>query len=146
VEWCAPAEVAGTSQGRGNSGVFLMGRYEIQVLDCYQNRTYPDGQTAALYGQRPPDANACLPPGQWQTFDIVFKAPAFDGEKLVEPARATVFHNGILMHHDVALLGATTHRQLATYSAHPSTGPIQLQDHGNPVRYRNIWVRALPAE
>ncbi|TAH35405.1 MAG: DUF1080 domain-containing protein [Planctomycetota bacterium] len=143
VEWAAPAQPAGQSQDRGNSGVFLMGRYEIQVLDSFQNRTYADGQAAALYGQKPPDVNACRPPGQWQSYDIVFRAPRFEGEKLLSPARVTVLHNGVLVHDGVEILGSTAHRSLARYSPHPPKGPIGLQDHGNPVRYRNIWVRSL---
>ena len=143
IEWAAPAEVSSGSQGRGNSGVFLMGRYEVQVLDSYQNRTYPDGQAAALYGQSPPLVNACRPPGEWQSYDIVFEAPRFEGGELVEPAYATVIHNGVVVHHRKALLGATTHRRVAAYSPHGAEGPIELQDHGNPVRFRNIWVRPL---
>lgn len=143
IEWSAPGKVEGNSQGRGNSGVFLLGRYEIQVLDSYENRTYADGQAASLYGQRPPLVNACRGPGQWQTYDIVFEAPRFDGEQLTRPARVTVFHNGVLVHHAVEFLGPTRHRQVASYEPHESRGPIALQDHGNPVRYRNIWVRRL---
>ena len=144
VEWATPERVTGRSQGRGNSGVFLMGRYEIQVLDSYRNVTYADGQAAAIYGQKPPDVNACRPPGEWQTYDIVFRAPRFDGDRLVSPAYVTVLHNGVLVHDHVALLGPTRHRALPSYSPHPPKGPIKLQDHGNPVRYRNVWVRPLP--
>lgn len=143
VEFTSPVEVKGNSQGRGNSGVFLMGRYEIQVLDSYDNPSYPDGQCSALYGQMPPMVNACKGPGEWQAYDIIFRAPRFADGKLVEPARATVLHNGVLTHHDQALLGATTHKQVAKYSPHGPKGPIELQDHGNPVRFRNIWVREL---
>lgn len=143
VEWASPAEVKGDSQGRGNSGIFLMGRYEIQVLDCYNNVTYADGQAASLYGQTPPLVNACRKPGEWQVYDIVFIAPKFDGEKLVSPAYVTIFHNGLLAQNHVALLGATQHKRVATYTAHPDKLPIQLQDHGNPVRYRSIWLRPL---
>lgn len=143
VEWAAPAEVKGDSQGRGNSGVFLMGRYEVQVLDCYDNPTYADGTTAALYGQCPPLVNACRQPGQWQVFDVVWIAPRFDGEKLTSPARATVFHNGLLVHHDQPLQGPTRHRQLAEQTPHPPVGPLMLQDHGDLVRFRNIWYRPL---
>jgi hypothetical protein len=143
VEWAAPAEVVGESQGRGNSGVFLMGRYEIQVLDGYQNPTYADGITAAIYGQFPPLVNACREPGAWQTYDIVWVAPRFEGEQLASPARVTVIHNGIVVHHDRALYGTTTHRDLPAYAAHPPAGPLKLQDHTNPVRYRNIWYRPL---
>lgn len=145
VEWASPAEVVGESQGRGNSGVFFFGRYEIQVLDSFENRSYADGQAAALYGQFPPDVNACRGPGEWQTYDIVFEAPKFaeDGS-LVSPAYATVLHNGVIVHNRRALIGATGHRSVGTYSAHGPAGEIKLQDHGNPVRFRNIWVRPLP--
>lgn len=143
VEWAVPANVKGDSQARGNSGVFLMGRYEVQVLDSFGNATYADGQAAALYGQYPPLVNASLPPGEWQTYDIVFRAPRFEGDALLEPARVTVFHNGVLVHHARELLGATRHREVAGYSAHEEALPIVLQDHGDPVRFRNIWLRPL---
>ena len=144
IEWRTPAVVKGESQARGNSGVFLMGRYEVQVLDSFENRTYADGQAAALYGQRAPRVNASRPPGQWQSYDIRFRAPRFAGEALVAPARVTVRHNGVLVHDDVAFLGATVHRELAHYAPHEPQGPVMLQDHGDPVRYRNIWIRSLP--
>lgn len=143
LEWRAPEKPESESQGRGNSGVFLMGMYEIQVLDSFENRTYADGQAAALYGQRPPLVNACRKPGEWQSYDIFFKAPRFDGQKLASPAVVTVVQNGVLVQNAEAFLGATRHREVATYSAHAPTGPLALQDHGNPVRYRNIWVRRL---
>jgi hypothetical protein len=144
VEWSAPTPPRGRDQGRGNSGVLLMGRYEIQVLDCFENLTYPDGQTAAIYGQYPPLVNACRPPGQWQTYDIIFTAPRFKPDGSVEtPAYATVLHNGVLVHNHTALLGPMTYRNLAKYTPHGPKGPLALQDHGNPVRYRNIWVRPL---
>jgi len=143
VEWAAPAEIRGTSQNRGNSGIFLQGRYEIQVLDSYQNPTYADGQAGALYGQWPPLANPARPPGQWQTYDIVFEAPRFDGEKLVKPAYQTVFMNNVLMHNHKEVMGAMVYRKVATYSAHGAEEPLALQDHHNPVRYRNIWVRRV---
>jgi hypothetical protein len=143
VEWAAPAEVKGESQGRGNSGVFLMGLYEIQVLDCYDNPTYADGYTAAIYGEFPPLVNACRKPGEWQTYDVVWYAPRFDGDKLVSPARLTLLHNGILVHHNRELTGPTTHRQVLAYKPHPPVGPLVLQDHGDLVRYRNIWYRPL---
>lgn len=147
VEWQSPAQVRGESQGRGNSGVFLSGRYEVQVLDSYDNPTYADGQAAAMYGQFPPLVNACRKPGEWQSYDIVFVAPRFDDQgKLLSPARVTVFHNGILVHHDRAYLGQTAHRSLPAYKAHGPKGPIRLQDHGDPVRFRNVWLRELPAE
>jgi len=143
VEWRAPSEVKGESQGRSNSGVFLMGRYEIQVLDCYNNPTYPDGTTAAIYGQCPPLVNACREPGAWQTYDIIWLAPLFEGEKVVRPAIVTVFHNGVVVHHYKELIGPTTHRQILAYEPHPPTGPLMLQDHGDLVRFRNIWYRPL---
>jgi hypothetical protein len=144
VEWAAPVPARGTSQGRGNSGVFLMGLYEVQVLDSYQNDTYPDGQAAAIYGQYPPLVNASRPPGEWQTYDIVFKRPRFrpDGG-LVSPARITVFHNGILVQDGVEPWGPTAWLQALPYTAHADKLPLALQDHGNPVRYRNIWLREL---
>jgi hypothetical protein len=143
LEWAAPAKLESSSQGRGNSGVFLMGRYEVQVLDSFENRSYADGQAAAMYGQNPPLVNACRKPGDWQSYDIIFRAPRFDGETLVSPAVLTLLHNGVLVQNAEAFLGATAHRSLPQYSAHPASGPIGLQDHGNPVRYRNIWVRRL---
>jgi hypothetical protein len=144
VEWAAPSPAKGSSQGRGNSGVFFFGRYEVQILDSFENPTYADGQAAALYGQRPPLVNACRRPGEWQTYDIVFRAPRFaeDGS-LVSPARVTVLHNGVLVHLDQPMLGATAHRALPRYEAHAATGPIRLQDHGDPVRFRNLWIRPL---
>lgn len=143
VEWMAPAGAAGDGQGRGNSGVFFFGRYEVQILDSYDNQTYADGQAAALYGQHPPDVNACRPPGTWQTYDIIFEAPRFEGDRLVRPAAVTVMHNGVVVHHRRELLGATAHRALPSYAPHAERGPVKLQDHGDPVRFRNIWVRPL---
>ena len=144
IEWASPEQVVGESQGRGNSGVFFFGRYEIQILDSFENQSYADGQAAALYGQFPPDVNASRGPGQWQTYDIVFEAPRFaDDGSVVSPAYATVLHNGVIVHNRRALIGATGHRSVGTYSAHGPTGEIKLQDHGNPVRFRNIWVRPL---
>lgn len=143
LEWAAPEVVKGESQGRGNSGVFMMGRYEIQVLDCYQNPTYPDGTTAAIYGQYPPLVNACRPPGEWQTYDIIWRAPRFSGDSFLSPAQVTVLHNGIVVHNATLLLGPTTHRAVLEYAAHPETGPLELQDHGDLVRFRNIWYRPL---
>jgi hypothetical protein len=144
VEWAAPVEVKGESQERGNSGVFLMNIYEVQVLDCYNNKTYADGMTAAIYGQYPPLVSACRKPGEWQTYDILFHAPRFDKDKtLVAPARMTVFHNGILVHDNAVLTGPTEHKIRLPYIAHADRLPISLQDHGCPVRYRNIWIREL---
>ena len=144
VEWATPAVVAGEGQGRGNSGVFLMDSYEVQVMDSYNNRTYADGQAAAIYGQFPPLVNACRPPGEWQSYDIVFRAPRFgpDGS-LLKPARMTVHHNGFLVHDNAELTGPTAHKARPPYKAHPDKLPLSLQDHGNPTRYRNIWLREL---
>jgi hypothetical protein len=144
IEWATPAVVAGEGQGRGNSGVFLMDTYEVQILDSYNNRTYADGQAASIYGQFPPFVNACRPPGEWQSYDIVFHAPRFgpDGS-LLKPARMTIFHNGILVHDNAELTGPTAHKARPPYKAHPDKLPLSLQDHGNPTRYRNIWLREL---
>jgi hypothetical protein len=142
VEWATPTPPTGASQGRGNSGVFF-GRYEIQVLDSYENVTYADGQAAALYGQYPPLVNACRKPGEWQTYDIIFIAPRFKDGQLESPAYVSLFHNGVLVHHRTPLLGTTSHKALPKYTPHGPKVPIRLQDHGNPVRYRNIWVREL---
>ncbi len=144
VEWATPAIVKGEGQERGNSGVFLMGRYEIQVLDSYQNETYFHGQAGAVYKQYAPLVNASRPPGQWQTYDIIFKAPKFDDQgKVTERARVTVLHNGVLIQNNVEIYGITYHDRPALYIAHPPGQPLHLQDHGNPVRYRNIWIRRL---
>jgi hypothetical protein len=147
IEWAAPAPAAGTGQGRGNSGVFLMGLYEVQILDSYGNDTYPDGQAASLYGQFPPLVNASRPPGEWQSYDIVFRRPRFNADgTLRTPARVTVIHNGVLVHDNVALQGRTAHQRRAAYEAHEDRLPMSLQDHGDPVRFRNIWVRELPEQ
>lgn len=143
LEFATPAVTALNNQGRGNSGVFFMNRFEVQILDSYANQTYPDGQCAAVYGQCPPLVNASRAPGEWQTYDIVFKAPRYEGEDLSRPASATVFHNGICVHAAREFIGATTHRAVGRYSGTDTEGPIQLQDHGNPVRFRNVWVRPL---
>jgi len=143
LEWAAPAEVKGESQGRGNSGVFMMGRYEIQVLDCHDNPTYADGTTAALYGQYPPLVNACRKPGEWQTYDIVWEAPRFEGDRVVRPAYLTLLHNGVVVHNHAEVMGGTGHRTPPAYQSHPPVGPLRLQDHGDLVRYRNIWYRPL---
>jgi hypothetical protein len=143
VEWASPVEVKGKSQERGNSGVLLMGRYEVQVLDSYDNPTYADGGAASIYGQYPPLVNACRKPGEWQTYDIFFEAPRFDGEKLVKPAYVTVVHNGVLVQNHRQILGTTPHAKLGTYTAHPAELALALQNHHGAVRYRNIWVRRL---
>jgi len=143
VEWAAPAQVRGDSQNRGNSGIFLNARYEVQVLDSFDNPTYPDGQAGALYGQWPPLVNAVRRPGEWQSYDIVFEAPRFEGSRLTKPAFMTVFLNGVLLHNRKELMGPTVHRALASYSPQPTEAPLVLQDHQQPVRYRNIWIRRL---
>jgi len=144
VEWMAPSPAKGTGQDRGNSGVYLMNLYEVQVLDCYENKTYADGMTAAIYGQFPPAFNACRPPGEWQTYDIVFRRPRFETDgKLLAPARMTVFHNGILVHECSVLTGPTANKARPPYKMHADKLPLSLQDHDHPVRYRNIWLREL---
>jgi len=145
VEWAAPSPARGEGQGRGNSGVFFgLRQYEVQVLDCYGNQTYPDGSAAAIYGQYPPLVNACLPPGQWQTYDIIYTAPRFEADgKLLVPARITLFHNGVLVQNNVELVGPTGGFVQQPYNPHPEKQPLALQDHGDAVRYRNIWVREL---
>ncbi len=144
VEWATPSVVEGEDQGRGNSGVFLQGLYEVQVLDSYDNRTYSNGQAASLYKQHIPLVNASRAPGEWQSYDIVFAAPRFADDGSVErPAFVTVFHNGVLVQNHVELRGPTVYRGQPEYAAHADRLPIKLQDHSNPVRYRNIWVREL---
>jgi hypothetical protein len=144
VEFSEPNPPKGEDQDRGNSGVFLMGLYEIQVLDSYQSKTYADGQTAAVYGQYPPLVNASRPPGQWQTYDIIFHGPRFDGSgTLTRPARVTVIHNGVLVQDNVEIAGPTAHGDRPKYQATPEKLPLALQDHNHPVRYRNIWIRNL---
>ncbi|MBN1805897.1 MAG: DUF1080 domain-containing protein [Sedimentisphaerales bacterium] len=146
VEFATPATVKGDGQGRGNSGVFLMGQYEVQVLDSYNNKTYPDGQCAALYGRAVPLVNSSRGPGQWQSYDIIFHRPVFEGKKVVKKATFSVFHNGVLVHDNVGLEGGTgwiNKHAVTDYVPHEDKGPIMLQDHGNPVRYRNIWIREL---
>jgi Domain of Unknown Function (DUF1080) len=143
VEFATPSAVKGNSQERGNSGVFLLGKFEVQVLDSYQNPTYPDGQASAMYGQYPPLVNASRPPGEWQTYDIAFTAPRFSGSTLDKPAVVTVLHNGVLVHNATAFWGPTAHRKIDPYTPDTAKGPLVLQDHGNPVRFRNVWIRAL---
>ena len=145
VEWMEPEGIKGRSQGRGNSGIFLMGLYELQVLDNYQSETYADGMAGSIYGQYPPLANATRPQGQWQVYDVVFHPPKYEDGKVARPATETVFLNGVLVQDHTQLIGPTEHQKLTTYpSEHPAKGPLQLQDHGNPVRFRNIWVRPIP--
>ena len=144
IEWRTPVEVKGTSQGRGNSGVLIMGRYELQVLDSYNNRTYSNGQAASMYKQYPPMVNACRPPGEWQTYDIIFFAPRFNADSTInQPARITVIHNGVLVQNNVTLWGGTRYIGIPVYEKHGEKESITLQDHGNPVSFRNIWIREL---
>ena len=144
VEFATPSEVKGDGQGRGNSGVFLAGVFEIQVLDSYQNPTYPDGQASAMYGQFPPLVNASRGPGQWQTYDIIFTAPRFSAAGAVDkPAVVTVIHNGAVVHNATPFWGPTAHKVIGKYAPSQAKGPLRLQDHGNPVRFRNIWIRPL---
>jgi hypothetical protein len=154
VEWYTPKDIHPrvTDQKRSNSGVFFMDKYEVQVLDSYTddnyktNRTYADGQAGALYGQHPPIVNACREPGQWQSYDISFLRPLFDENgKLLRKARITVFHNGVVVHNNLEIEGTTSHKKKAKYTAH-GKGHIRLQDHGNPLRFRNIWIRELPEQ
>ncbi len=147
VEFATPSVVSGSSQGRGNSGVFLQGMYEVQVLDSYENKTYPDGQCGALYGRAVPLVNACCKPGEWQTYDIVYHRPLFDkAGKVTKKAIFTVIHNGVLIQDHVELQGGTGWNgphAVTDYVAHGDKGPLMLQDHNNPVRFRNIWIREL---
>ena len=143
IEWMEPPEIKGQDQDRGNSGVLLMDRFEIQVLESSAGLTYADGQAGALYGQWPPLVNPIRPQGEWQAYDIIFDAPKFEGEKLVRPAFATVFFNGVLVHHRKEILGTMVHRAVAKYSPHGDEEPLSLQDHGHKVRYRNTWIRRL---
>ena len=144
IEWRTPAEVKGDGQGRGNSGIFLMGRYELQILDNYNNKTYVNGQAASIYKQLPPLANACRPPGEWQTYDIIFTAPRFyENGTVRSQARITVLHNGVLVQRDAVLMGGTQYIGVANYEMHGEKEPIELQDHGNPTSFRNIWIRPL---
>lgn len=145
IEWREDPGVTGSGQGRGNSGVFLMSRYEVQVLDSYRAATYADGQAGALYGQWPPLVNPQRKPGQWQAYDIVFEAPKFDGDKVVSPAYMTVFFNGVLVHSHQKLNGPTAHREVILQGTQPAEDRIYLQDHGpsHPLQFRNIWIRRL---
>ena len=147
IGFATPRVVKGNGQGRGNSGVFLMGQYEIQVLDSYDNTTYPDGQCGALYGRAKPLVNASRKPGEWQTFDITFHRPLFDEKgNVTRRAKFHVYHNGELIHDQLELSGGTGWRgphSISEYKKHGDKGPIQMQDHGNPVRFRNIWVKEL---
>ena len=144
VEWATPVPARGTSQGRGNSGVFLMGLYEVQVLQSHNNKTYPDGQAGSMYGQLPPLVNATAPQGEWNSYDITFEPPVYEGEKVVKPAKLTIFHNGVCVQNGESYLGPTEHRKLASYPPkHPETAPLKLQYHGDPMEFRNMWIRPL---
>lgn len=144
IEWRTPAEVKGDGQGRGNSGIFLMGKYELQVLDSYDNKTYSNGQAGSIYKQAIPLVNASRKPGEWQTYDVIFTAPRFAENGMIKtPARITVIHNGVLVQNNTTLAGGTQYIGIATYEKHGEKEPLILQDHGNPVSYRNIWVRNL---
>jgi hypothetical protein len=145
IEWASPSPAVGKSQDRGNSGVFLMNQFEIQVLDNFEAETYADGQAGAIYGQYPPLANASRPPGEWQAYDIAFRRPRFDAAgKLTEPARMTVIHNGIVVQNNEVIYGPTSWLRYDPYSKGPDKAPIELQDHGHTVKFRNFWVRELP--
>jgi hypothetical protein len=144
IEFRTPAEVKGDGQGRGNSGIFLMGKYELQVLDNYNNKTYVNGQAGSMYKQLPPMVNACRPPGEWQTYDIIFTAPRFyDDGRLKSQARITVIHNGVLVQNNTTIWGSTEYIGSPVYKKHSDKEPIFLQDHGNPTAFRNIWIREL---
>jgi len=146
IEWRSPTPVQSSSQKRGNSGIFLMNLYEVQVLDCSDNKTYADGHAGAVYGQYPPLVNAARKPGEWQTYDIIFRTPRYENGALKSPATITVIHNGIVVQNHSELLGPTRHKAVATYpETHPEKGPIRLQDHndGQEPAFRNIWIRHL---
>ena len=145
IEWRTPTDTTGMhGQDRGNSGIFFQNRYEVQVLDSYESRTYSNGQAGSVYKQHIPAVNASTPPGTWQAYDIVFIAPRFrEDSSLAAPARLTVFHNGVLLHHNAVLEGGTVYRGAPSYEAHPAKAPLSLQDHSHPVRFRNIWLREL---
>jgi hypothetical protein len=146
LEWSAPTQGKGKSQGKGNSGVYLMTKYEVQILDSYENETYADGQAGAIYGQSPPMVNASRPPGEWQTFEIIFRRPRFtDDGSLKQPSIMTVLHNGVLVQDHFHLWGPTNWLKFDAYEQHTDALPISLQDHGDPVGFRNIWLRKLPA-
>lgn len=145
LEWASPAEVKGEGQGRGNSGLYLMEKYEVQILDSYENKTYFDGQAGSIYKQRPPLVNACRKPGEWQSYDIIFEAPRFDEKGAVKkPGYVTVLHNGVLIQNHFELMGGTFYERPPKYESHPAKMPLHIQFHGNPVRFRNIWIRELP--
>jgi len=143
IEWATPEKPDGNNHNWGNSGVFFMGKYELQIIESHDSKIYADGLAGAIYGQTPPLVNASRRPGQWQSFDAVFTAPRFDGEKLVASAYLTVFWNGVLVQNHTEIMGSTQHLTYPTYDSHDTTGPIRLQQHASAVRFRNIWVRPL---
>lgn len=143
LEWAAPDVVIEKAQKRGNSGIFLMGRYEIQIMDCWKNNAYADGMTGAVYGQTPALVTACRKPGEWQSYDIVYTAPTFDGDKILKNGRVTVFLNGILVQNNTEILGGTNHKKLPKKVIHAAKESLVLQNHGQKVRFKNIWVREL---
>ena len=143
IEWMVPVHFEGPWHDRGNNGVLLMGLYEIQIFDSWNETIYPDGQAAAIYGQTPPLVNACRPPGEWQSYDILFTAPVFTAGKLTHPARVTMFHNGVLVHLNDAIHGEVAHRILPEYKHQVGEGPLVFGGHSCPVRFRNMWVRRL---
>lgn len=143
VEFILPANFKGPWHDQGNNGVLISGLYEIQIFDSFSEKIYPDGQCASIYGQTPPLVNVSRPPGEWQTFDIVFTAPVFEGDKLAKPARVTMFHNAVLVHLNEEVRGETGHCILPVYSKKTSKGPLAFAGHGCPVRFRNVWVRPL---
>ena len=143
IEWASPQEILGNSQMRGNSGVIVMSRYEIQVLDSWENPTYADGQAGAIYGQWSPLVNAIKKRGDWNYYDIFWEAPKFEGDKLVKHPYVTVMHNGVMLHHHQKVVAPMAHRTVAAFKAHAAEEPLMLQDHNEPVRYRNIWARKL---
>ncbi|KAA3656156.1 MAG: DUF1080 domain-containing protein [Calditrichaeota bacterium] len=143
VEWRAPNPPQGKPNNMGNSGIFFMQLYELQVYDSYSSKIYADGSAAAIYGQIPPMVNVCRPPGQWQSYDVIFTAPRFENDKLVTPAQITVFHNGVVVHNNTEIFGPTAHKKSLPYKAHAARVPIKFQGHNSPVEYRNIWIRDL---
>lgn len=144
IEWRAPQEIKGEGQGRGNSGVFLMNTYEVQILDSYESKTYTNGQAGSIYKQSPPLVNATKSPEEWNAYDIIFRAPRFNEDgMLIKPATVTVLHNGVLIQDHFEIKGPTEYIGIPNYTAHADKLPIQLQDHGNPVSFRNIWIRDL---
>ncbi len=144
LEWRSPSEIVGEGQGRGNSGIYFMNKYEVQILDSYENKTYTNGQAASIYKQSPPLVNVTKPPGEWNTYDIIFTAPRFsENGMVISRAMITAFHNGVLVQNNFQLQGPTEYIGIPNYKAHEEKLPIHLQDHGNPVSFRNIWVREL---